>query len=137
MKYMCLVYHDEGQLDAMPEADHDAHIRVCAGWVADLHANGRHVYSAGLQSGRTAATVRIREGGLTATDGPFAETKEVLLGLTIIEARDLNDAIQVAGKLDAARLGAVEVRPILDLDEEPSEPSDRRRIAAIRRNIPA
>lgn len=114
MKYVLLVYQDEKKLDAVPESELDALISDCIAWVAELEKGGHHIFSAGLQSVRSATTVRNRRGQPTVTDGPFAETKEQLGGFTLINARDLNQAIQLAAKLPAARLGAVEVRPLLE-----------------------
>ncbi|HEX5324531.1 MAG TPA: YciI family protein [Capsulimonadaceae bacterium] len=132
MKYICLVYNEDQKLDRLSEAEFARHVGECSAWVDELEAGGRHVFSAGLQSTRTAATVRIRDGSLMVTDGPFAETKEHLGGFTILEARDLNDAIQLAAILDVARVGTVEVRPLFDLDIEPTDPLDKKVAAAIR-----
>jgi hypothetical protein len=136
MKYICLVYNEEQKLAAMSEADLAEHVGKCGAWVGELEKEGRHVFSSGLQSARTATTVRQRGGKLSVTDGPFAETKEFLGGFTILEARDLNEAIQLAARLDVVRVGTVEVRPLMDLSVEPSNPFDARLAAAIRRNIP-
>jgi hypothetical protein len=88
--------------------------------------SGHHVSSIGLQSARTAMTVRHRNGKLSASDGPFAETKEQLGGFTLIDARDLNEALQLAARLPAARLGSVEVRPVLEPGAEFTTALDRR-----------
>lgn len=133
MKYICLVYNEAGKLDALTDDEFAQHVGKCGAWVGELEAAGRHVFSSGLQSFRSAATVRIRNGGLSVTDGPFAETKEQLGGFTILEARDLNEAIQLASQLDVARIGSVEVRALFDLGVEPTDPLDRRVAAAIRR----
>src|ERR1700687_957373 len=114
MKYICLVYHEEKKLDALTQDELDALVGECGVWVEELDKGGHHVFSAGLQSIRTATTVRNRNGKLTMTDGPFAETKEFLGGFTILNARDLNEAIQLASKLPAARLGSIDVRPGLE-----------------------
>jgi hypothetical protein len=135
VKYVCLVYHDEKELQAMSDAELDAHIGACMDWLGDLETSGRHIYSAGLQASATAATVRLRGGRTVMTDGPFAETKEALLGFTIVDARDLNEAIHIAEQLDAARIGSVEVRPVFELGTEAADPGDRRRAAAIGRGI--
>ena len=134
MKYLCLVYHEEQKLDALSQSQMDALVGACIEWVQDLESSGHHIYSAGLQSGRTATTVRHRDGKLSLTDGPFAETKEVLGGFTMIDARDLNEAIQIASKFPAARLGSMEVRPVLEADGELTTALDRRIGAAFRRN---
>ena len=105
MKYLCLVYLDEKKLDTV--ADHEC--RACGD---ALRQSGHHIAAEALQSVHTATTVRVRNGKMAVTDGPFAETNEQLGGFLVIEARDLNDAIRVASKMPLARFGNVEVRPI-------------------------
>jgi len=105
MKYLCLVYLDEKRLDELPDED-------CVEYDTAIRANGQCLASEALQSVQTATTVRMRNGKLSVTDGPFAETKEQLAGFYMIEARDLNEAIQVAAKIPPARVGCIEVRPI-------------------------
>ena len=110
MKYLCLVYLDENQLGELPDAD-------CVAYDASIRASGHCIASEALQSVQTATTVRVRNGRLTITDGPFAETKEQLAGFYLIEARDLNEAIQIAQKIPPARVGSIEVRPIRPIRE--------------------
>src|SRR5262245_17855939 len=136
MQYACLVYHEEQKLHALSQAQMDGLVHACIGWVEELERSGHHVFSAGLQSVRSATTVRHREGSLSVSDGPFAETKEFLGGFTLIEARDLNEAIQIASKFPAARLGSMEVRPILQPDGHLSCPLDQKIASAIRRHAP-
>lgn len=112
MKYLCLVYGEEDKLSAMD--DHE-----CLACDADLRASGRCIASEALEPVATAATVRIRNGRLSVSDGPFAETKEALAGFYLIDARDLNEAIQLASKIPPARVGSVEVRPIRPIREHP------------------
>ncbi len=133
MNYICLVYQDEKKLESTPEADFDAIVGECGEWVGELEKGGNHVYSTGLQSVRTAATLRLRDGKVSVTDGPFAETKEVLAGFTILQARDLNEAIQLASKLPAVQLGSVEVRPVLDAGTDVTDPLDQKIVASVRR----
>jgi len=109
MKYLCLVYLEEGKFHAVPD-------RECAACGDGLRENGTLIAAEALQPIDTATTVRVRNGKLTVTDGPFAETKECLAGFYLIEARDLNDAIQVAAKIPPAREGSVEVRPVRQLN---------------------
>jgi hypothetical protein len=109
MKYLCLVYLEPGKLRAV--ADHEC--RSCGD---GLRESGVLLGAEALQPVETATTVRVRHGRMTVTDGPFAETKEHLAGFYLIEARDLNDAIQIAAKIPPAREGSVEVRPIRELD---------------------
>jgi hypothetical protein len=105
-------------------------------WTLEVEKSGRHVFSAGLRSSRSARTVRERNGKLSVTDGPFAETKEYLGGFTLLEASDLNEAIQIASRLPAARLGSIEVRPILEPNVELTDTLDQKIAAAIRRKSP-
>ena len=128
---MCLVYHDVDKLMAMSDEDLSAHVAKCGEWVDDMQSGGRHPICGALQAVSTAATVRVRNGNLSVTDGPFAETKEILGGFTIIEARDLTEAVQLAAKLDCARVNTVEVRPMLDPECVVSDPLDRRLVGII------
>ena len=105
----------------------------CGAWVQELEKGGHHVFSAGLQSVRTATTLRTRSGVLASSDGPFAETKEFLGGFTIINARDADEAIHLATKLPAVRLATIEVRPIFERDVESTDPLDQKIGAAFRR----
>jgi hypothetical protein len=133
MKYACLVYHEEQKLDALSEAELATIVSECGAWIGELEKGGHHVFSAGLQSVRAATTVRKRNGKPSMTDGPFAETKEFLGGFTIIDATDLNEAIQLVSNFPAWRIGSVEVRPVLGPDVEVIDPLDRKLRAAIRR----
>ena len=108
MKYLCLVYLDEKKLDTV--ADHE-----CKACVDALKQSGHYIAAEALQSVHTATTVRVRNGKMTMTDGPFAETKEQLAGFYLIDAKDLNEAIQLAAKIPPARVGSVEVRPVRQL----------------------
>lgn len=112
MKYLCLVYGEEAQIATMD--DHE-----CLACDAELRAGGHCVASEALQPVATATTVRIRNGRMLVSDGPFAETKEALAGFYLIEARDLNEAISLAAKIPPARVGCVEVRPIRPIREQP------------------
>lgn len=109
MKYLCLVYLEAQKLRAVPD-------RECLACGDGFRNSGLLIAAEALQPVETAATVRVRHGQLSVTDGPFAETKEQLAGFYLIDARDLNDAIQVAAKIPPAREGSVEVRPIRELD---------------------
>jgi hypothetical protein len=112
MKYLCLAYESEATFQGMPKAQWLALREETLNYVETLQRNGQLIATNALQSARTAATVRIRNGQVSVTDGPFAETKEQLGGFFLIEARDLNEAIQVASRWPSARLGSIEVRPI-------------------------
>ena len=133
-KYLCIVYQEDEKLDALSPRELDTLVAECVVWVDELDKSGRHIYSAGLQSVRSATTLRKRNGQLSMTDGPFAETKEYLGGFTLLRARDLNEAIQLASRLPAARLGSVEVRPVLESTVELTDAIDRKIAAALRRN---
>lgn len=110
MKYLCLVYLDETRLDELPDAE-------CAAYDRSIRDSGHCIASEALQSVQTATTVRVRNEKLVVTDGPFAETKEQLAGFYMIEAADLNEAIQVAAKIPPARVGSIEVRPVRPIRE--------------------
>jgi len=109
MKYLCLVYLEDQKLHAVPD-------RECQTCGDSLRASGVLVAAQALQPVETATTVRIRGGKLSVTDGPFAETKEQLAGFYLVEARDLNEAIQIAAKIPPAREGSIEVRPVRELN---------------------
>ena len=113
MKYLCLVYFDEHKLHAVPESPEDTE---CHAYDQELRERGYVLASDALMPVETATTVRVQGGKVSVTDGPFAETKEQLGGFYLIEARDLNDAIQAAARIPAARIGCVEVRPVRQLD---------------------
>ena len=108
MKYLCLVYLDEKALDTVPDSEWKARGDA-------LRRSGHHIADEALQSVHTATTVRVRNGQLSVTDGPFTETKEQLAGFYLIDARDLNEAIQLAAKIPTARVGSIEVRPVREL----------------------
>jgi hypothetical protein len=119
MKYLCLIYDDEQTWAAMPKAESDAYMGEYFGFTEGIRASGQYIAGEALQPVSTATTVRIRNGKLSTTDGPFAETKEQLGGFYLIEARDLNEAIQVAAKIPSARIGSIEVRPVVDFSQQP------------------
>jgi hypothetical protein len=108
MKYLCLVYLSKEKWSAVPD-------RECAASGAGLRDSGKLLAAEPLHPVETATTVRVRNGQLSVTDGPFAETKEQLAGFYLVEARDLNEAIQIASKIPPAREGSIEVRPVREL----------------------
>ena len=112
MKYLCLAYEEEKILNELSRREWDALRAETLEYVQSLRENGHLVAAEALQSARTAATVRVRSGKLATTDGPFAETREQLGGFFLVEARDMNEAIQIAARWPSARLGSIEVRPI-------------------------
>jgi hypothetical protein len=115
MKYLCLVYIEERKLNALSESESEALIEESLAHDDEIRRSGHYIVSNALQPVRFAATVRTHDGKPVVTDGPFAETKEQLGGFVLIEARDLNEAIQVASKIPPGRLGCIEVRPIMEL----------------------
>ena len=117
MRYLCLIYDEEQKLAAMPKGESDAFMGEYFAFTEGIRKSGHYIGGEALQPVQTATTVRIRNGKLSTTDGPFAETKEQLGGDYLINARDLNDAIQVASKIPSARLGSVEVRPIMEFEQ--------------------
>ena len=110
MKYLCLVYGEEKAIQTMD--DHE-----CLAYDQGLRDSGRCLASEALQPIETATTLRVRNGKLSVSDGPFAETKEQLAGFYLVEARDLNEAIQLASKIPPARVGSIEVRPVRPIRE--------------------
>ncbi|MGH8613317.1 MAG: YciI family protein [Gammaproteobacteria bacterium] len=121
MKYLCLAYEEEKKLNALSRSEWDALRGETLAYVEVLRKSDHLIVTHALQSVQTATTVRVRNGRLSMTDGPFAETKEQLGGFFLIDARDLNEAIQVASRWPSARLGSIEVRPI----EEELKPARR------------
>ena len=109
MKYLCLIYMEQDKLRAVPDSE-------CMACGNGFREKGVLVAAEALQSVDTATTIRVRNGQVTVTDGPFAETKEQLAGFYLLDARDLNEAIQMAAKIPPAREGSVEVRPVRQLD---------------------
>ncbi len=120
MKYLCLVYLDENRLHELPDED-------CVEFDTSIRKSGHCIASEALESVQTATTVRMRNGKMSITDGPFAETKEQLAGFYMIEARDLNEAIQIASKIPPARVGSIEVRPIRMIREAVAEAQAQRK----------
>ncbi len=110
MKYLCLVYIEESLLDAIPDDD-------CLSYDERIRTSGQCLASEALQPVHTATTVRVRDGKVSITDGPFAETKEQLAGFYLIEAQHLDEAIQLASKIPPAQVGSIEVRPIRPIRE--------------------
>ena len=117
MKYLCLIYDDEKKLAGMPKGESDAFMGEYFAFTNAIQEGGQYVAGEALQPVETATTLRMRNGRLSTTDGPFAETKEQLGGFYLIEARDLNDAIQVAARIPSVRTGSIEVRPVVDFSQ--------------------
>ena len=115
MKYICLVYLVEKEMDAMTKKEADTCTEESLAYDEVLQKAGHLIAAHALQPVEAATTIRVRNGKLSTTDGPFAETKEQLGGFILIEARDLNDALQVAARIPMARGGSIEVRPIKEI----------------------
>jgi hypothetical protein len=110
VKYLCLVYLDEKRLSELPDED-------CVAYDTEIRRGGHCLASEALESVHSATTVRVRDGKVSITDGPFAETKEQLTGFYMIDAKDLDEAVQIASKIPLARVGSIEIRPIRPIRE--------------------
>lgn len=119
MRYLCLIYDSEAELEKMPKEASEAFMGEYFAFTDDVRGSGHYVAGEALKPVATATTIRIRNGKLSATDGPFAETREQLGGFYLIEARDLNDAIQIASRIPSARIGSIEIRPVVNFEEDP------------------
>jgi hypothetical protein len=116
VKYLCLIYGVESAVAAMPATEQQKFLTEFQSFTQGIRQNGQWLAGERLRPVATATTVRVRDGKVSTTDGPFAETKEQLGGFYMIEARDLNEAIQVASRIPSARHGSVEVRPVWDMN---------------------
>ncbi len=112
MRYLCLIYDDESALGRMTKEQGNAMMGDYMAFTEGIKKSGHYIGGNALQRTQTASTVRVRQGKISTTDGPFAETKEQLGGYYLIEAKDLNDAIAVAARIPGSKTGSVEVRPI-------------------------
>jgi hypothetical protein len=115
MKYLCQVWFEGGRLDAMSPEEKKALDRDSLAYDRELERGGHLIAAEALQSIETAKTVRVRNGRISTTDGPFAETREQLGGFILIEATDMSEAVRLAAGIPLARLGSIEVRPIYDI----------------------
>ena len=113
MKYLCLIYGNEKDMPNFTPEQGVAMSQAYFDFTNDIRKSGHMLGGDALQPTSTATTIRVRNGKVSTTDGPFAETKEQLGGYYLIEAKDLNDAIQVASRIPGAKTGSVEVRPIM------------------------
>jgi hypothetical protein len=115
VQYLCLIYEDEREWQKLPQAESEKVIGEYSAYTESIRKSGHYVGGNALQPTQTATTVRVRKGKVSTSDGPFAETKEQLGGYYLLQARDLNEAIQIAARIPGARFGAVEVRPIMEM----------------------
>jgi hypothetical protein len=118
MKYLCLIYDEEKKMATMSQSESNAFMGEYFAFTDGIRKSGHYVGGEALQPVQTATTIRIRNGKVSTTDGPFAETKEQLGGFYLIQAKDLNEAIQVAAKIPSAKSGSVEVRPIMEFNHQ-------------------
>ena len=131
VKYMCLAYLDEERFEAMTEAERNAFMDACFAYDEVLRAKGHFRTGEGLESARTATTVRLKNGKPFVTDGPFMETKEQLGGVLILEARDLDEAIQLISNHPGIAAAGFEIRPIADMSGA-LQASEKRRRSAVK-----
>src|SRR5262249_23618272 len=113
MRYLCQVYVEEKRLEALSKSELDVLLRDSAGYNDLLQRSGHLSLALALEPVRTATTIRVLAGRAQALDGPFAETREQLGGFILIEAADLDDALRVAAKIPMAKLGSIEIRPVM------------------------
>jgi hypothetical protein len=118
MRYLCLIYENEKAWETVPPAESEAIMNEYFQFTDDIRKKGKYIAGEALQPTASSTTVRVRNGKVSTTDGPFAETKEQLGGFYLIEATDLNDAIQVASRIPSARFGSIEIRPVVDFSAE-------------------
>jgi hypothetical protein len=116
MRYACLVYFDP-KVVFNQSLESEAALREGAAYIEELRARGQLVSDGALQLPDQTMTIRVRDGKMSATDGPYLETKEILAGFLVIEARDLNEAVRIAAAIPLAKLGTVEVRPFVDFSK--------------------
>jgi hypothetical protein len=127
MKFLLLHYADESAEWSAEETREDR--ALLAAWLEDTIARGVNLQGSYLQPSQNAATIRARDGELLLTDGPFAETKEQLGGFYLIEARDLNEALQIASRIPSVKTGTIEVRPVVDFSTQQQPPRAGRQTA--------
>jgi hypothetical protein len=118
MKYMLLVYLDE---DALSESERNQCYMESAELAQEIHKNGKYLLASPLHPILTATSIRVREGKPLVTDGPFAETREQLGGFFLIDAANLDEAINIGARIPAARVGTIEIRPVMEVPGLPGE----------------
>lgn len=124
MKYLVMIYSDDALLDALPEGEFDTMMQGCLTHADELRAEGKVLDFQQLEAPSCARTLRVRNSRASVLDGPFAETKEYLAGFNLIEAADMDEAMRIAAEFPWARTGAIEVRPVRDVE------AVRRRVGA-------
>ncbi len=116
MQFLTLIYNEEAALQALPEGQFDTMMHSCFANADALRSQGKLIESQQLEPAATAKSVRVRDGSTKVTDGPFAETKEILGGFNLIEAEDIDEAVRIASTFPWAKTGCIEVRPVRDID---------------------
>ncbi|HEY5932504.1 MAG TPA: YciI family protein [Nitrospira sp.] len=124
MKFMLIVHHDEAAFEKIDKEKRQQMLAESIDLTHQLHATGQYVHASPLQPAATAVMVKVREGKSLVTDGPFIETREQIAGYFLINARELNEAVSIAGRVPGARIGTVEVRPLIEITGLPNEYSD-------------
>jgi len=117
MRYLCLIYEDEKWWEKATQADMEKGLAEYNAFTDSIKKNGNWLGGEALQPTKTATSVKVRNGKVSTTDGPYVETKEQLGGYYLINAKDLKEAVQVASRIPAAKNGTVEVRPIMEFDQ--------------------
>jgi hypothetical protein len=120
MRYICLVHFEPSKLDTLPAAERQAFDRRSLAYDKELEAQGHYVIAEAIQGGDSAVLVRVRDGRLSTTDGPYMETKEQMAGFILIEARDMNEAVRLAAGIPLAAFGTIEVRPVYQFPAPPA-----------------
>ena len=117
MRYLCLIYEDEKWWDSATPADMEKGMADYNAFTEGIKKQGNYIGGEALQPTKTATSVRVRQGKVSTTDGPYVETKEQLGGYYLIKAKDLNEAVQVASRIPGAQHGTVEVRPVMEFEQ--------------------
>jgi len=130
MRYVCLIYDDEKKLGTMSKEEANSFMGAYFQFTEEIKRNGNYVAGEALQPIQSATSLRHRAGKLSTTDGPFMETKEQLGGFYLIEARDLNEALQIAGRIPSVKTGTIEVRPVVDFSTQQQPPRAGREAAS-------
>ena len=129
MRYVCLIYDDEKKLGAMSQQESEAFMGAYVQFTEEIRKSGNYVAGESLQPVAAATRLRKRSGKLSTTDGPFIETKEQLGGFYLVEARDLDEARQIAARIPSVQTGTIEVRPVVDFSKQKEPPRAGRQAA--------
>jgi hypothetical protein len=127
MKYVCLIYDEEKKLQGMSQKESETFMKDYFAFTESIRQSGNYLAGEALQSIGSATSLRHRSGKLSTTDGPFMETNEQLGGFYLIEARDLNEALQIAARIPSVKTGTIEVRPVVDFSKTQEPPQAGRK----------